>query len=106
MTPFLKASLFAIALLPAAAAAQTVNSAADIGGTFTANYYIAAGLTIPDRAAQRKQILKRLDEVCASKLRADQRRCDRAWRIIADGYAELQARRAAQAAASEGVAAP
>ena len=101
-----KASLLALALLPATTSAQTVNSAADIGSNFSANYYAAAGLFVPDRAEQRKRVLARLDEVCASKLRADQRRCDRAWRIIADGYAELQARRAAQAAAGEGVAAP
>lgn len=103
---YLKASLLAAALLPAAASAQTVNSAADIGAAFNANYYAAAGVSIPDRAEQRKALLARLDAVCASKLRADQRRCDRAWRIIADGYADLQARRAAQAAAGEGVAAP
>jgi hypothetical protein len=101
-----KASLLALALLPTAASAQTVNSAADIGSNFSANYYAAAGLFVPDRAEQRKRVLARLDEVCASKLRADQRRCDRAWRIIADAHAELQAKRAAEAAAADGVAAP
>ena len=103
---YLKAGLLVIALLPAAAAAQTVNSAADIGAAFTANHYAAVGVSIPDRAEQRKALLARLDAVCASKLRTDQRRCDRAWRIIADGYVKLQARRAAEAAAGEGVAAP
>ena len=101
--PYRKAVLVALALLPVAgpASAQTVNSAADIGANFSANYYAGAGLHIPDRAEQRKRVLARLDEVCSSQLRSDQRRCDRAWRIIADGYAEIQARRAA---AGEGVA--
>lgn len=103
---YFKASLLALALLPATTSAQTINSAADIGSNFSANYYAAAGLFVPDRAEQRKRVLARLDEVCASKLRADQRRCDRAWRIIADAHAELQAKRAAEAAAADGIATP
>ena len=98
--PYHRASLIALAFLPLTApvSAQTINSAADIGANFSANYYVAAGLHLPDRAEQRKRVLARLDEVCSSKLRADQRRCDRALRIIADAYVELQAKRAAASA--------
>lgn len=103
-----KASLIALALCSGAstASAQTINSAADIGSNFTAEHYRAVGVTAfpGTREEQRKRILQRLDAVCSSKRRDDQRRCDRAWRIIADGHAELQARRAAQAATASGVA--
>ncbi|WP_260581087.1 hypothetical protein [Sphingopyxis sp. PET50] len=101
--PHRKASLIALALLPfaAPASAQTINSAADIGANFTANYYAAAGYLVPDRTEQRKRVLARLEAVCASRLRADQRRCDRAWRIIADAHAELQARRAVEAGGAD-----
>ena len=99
-----KASLIALALCSGAtaASAQTINTAADIGSNFTSNHYAAVGVTAfpGSREEQRKHILQRLDAVCSSKMRDDQRRCDRAWRIIANGHAELQARRTAQAAAA------
>ncbi|MBN8842883.1 MAG: hypothetical protein J0H88_06500 [Sphingomonadales bacterium] len=103
-----KMSLVAFALLSAAtpASAQTVNSAADIGSNFNSNYYASAGVLVPDREAQVQTILRRLDEVCNSKRSADQRRCARAWRIIDDAHAKLQARRAAEAATAAGVANP
>ncbi len=95
----LTASLTAIALFSTAAAAQgiDVNSAADFGASAHSN---AAKIYPRTREEERKWLLQRLDAVCNSKLRSDQRRCDRAWRIIADGYAELQARRAAEATAA------
>lgn len=88
------ATLTALALLssPAAAEGIDVNSAASIG----ANAFGKAESIYPrTREEERKWLLQRLEAVCSSKLRSDQRRCDRAWRIIADGYADLQARRAA-----------
>lgn len=104
MTRF-QLGLFAAAALGAttAASASDINSAPDFGANAWAN---AVAVFPRTREEERKYLIQRLEAVCASKLRSDQRRCDRAWRIIADGYAELQARRAAQAAAGEGVAAP
>ncbi|RYD42560.1 MAG: hypothetical protein EOP63_12570 [Sphingomonadales bacterium] len=93
------ASLTALALLssPAAAEGIDINSAASIG----ANAFGKAASIYPrTREEERKWLLQRLEAVCSSKLRSDQRRCDRAWRIIADGYAELQSRRAAEATAA------
>jgi len=85
------------------ASATDVNSIAAISSNAMAEHARAfpAG-----RTYDRDQVLKQLNRVCASKLRADQRRCDRAWRIIADAHAELQAKRAAEAAAADGIAAP
>lgn len=93
------ASLTALALLssPAAAEGIDVNSAASIGSAAFGN---AESIYPRTREDERNWLLQRLEAVCSSKLRSDQRRCDRAWRIIADGYAELQARRAAEATAA------
>ncbi|OHD09457.1 MAG: hypothetical protein A3E77_07405 [Sphingopyxis sp. RIFCSPHIGHO2_12_FULL_65_19] len=93
------ASLTAAALLssPAAAEGIGINSAASIGANAYAN---AASVYPRTREDERKWLLQQLEAVCRSKLRSDQRRCDRAWRIIADGYADLQARRAAEAASA------
>lgn len=93
------ASLVAIGLLasPAAVFASDVNSAADFGASA---YSKAVSIYPHTRAEEREWLLQRLDKLCSSKLRSDQRRCDRAWRIIADGYAQLQARRAAEAASA------
>lgn len=95
----LTVTLIAVALLSSAGAAMAtdVNSAASIGANAYGN---AASIYPRTRADERKWLLQRLEEVCSSKLRSDQRRCDRAWRIIADGYAELQARRAVEASAT------
>ena len=95
----LTASLVAIGLLasPAAVFASDVNSAADFGA---AAYSSAVRITARTREEERKWLLQRLETVCSSKLRSDQRRCDSAWRIIADGYTQLQARRAAEAASA------
>ena len=95
----LTASLLAGALLasPVIASANDINSAAD----FSARAYSNAVAIYPrTREEERKWLLQRLEEICGSKLRSDQRRCDRAWRIIADGYARLQARRAVETAAT------
>ena len=91
------AGLTALTLLasPAAAEGIGINSAASIGANAYAN---AASIYPRTREDERKWLLQRLEAVCSSKLRSDQLRCDRAWRIIADGYADLQARRAAEAA--------
>jgi hypothetical protein len=93
------ASLVAIGLLssPAAVFASDVNSAADFGASAYGN---AVRIYPRTREEERKWLLQRLEAVCSSKLRSDQRRCDSAWRIIADGYAQLQARRAAEAASA------
>ncbi|MDR6833761.1 MULTISPECIES: hypothetical protein [unclassified Sphingopyxis] len=92
-------SLIAVALLSGTtpAMATDVNSAASIGANAFGN---AASVYPRTRADERKWVLQRLEAICSSDLRSDQRRCDRAWRIIADGYAELQARRAADASAA------
>lgn len=97
--PRLTASLIALTLLASAttASASDVNSAADFGANAYAN---AASIYPRTREEERKWLLQRLETVCSSSLRSDQRRCDRAWRIIADGYAQLQARRAAEATAT------
>jgi len=100
-----KAILAAAALMAGSTAtsATDVNSMASIGANAMAEHVRAfpAG-----RSYDRDQVLKQLNRVCASKLRADQRRCDRAWRIIADAHAQLQAKRATEAAAADGIAAP
>lgn len=92
-------SLTALALLssPAAAEGIGINSAASIGANAYGN---AASIYPRTREEERKWLLQRLEAVCSSPLGSDQRRCDRAWRIIADGYAKLQARRAAEATAA------
>ncbi len=97
--PRLTVSLIALTFVASATAASAsdVNSAA----TFGAHAFSKAVSIYPrTREEERKWLIQRLEAVCSSKLRSDQRRCDRAWRIIADGYAELQARRAAEATAA------
>lgn len=97
--PRLIASLVAIGLLssPAALSASDVNSAADFGASA---YSKAVSIYPRTREEERKWLVQRLEAVCSSKLRSDQRRRDRAWRIIADSYVQLQARRAAEAASA------
>ena len=94
--PRLTVSLIALTLAASATAASAsdVNSAAAFGAGAYAN---AVSIYPRTREEERKWLIQRLEAVCSSQLRSDQRRCDRAWRIIADGYAELQARRAAEA---------
>ena len=95
----LTTSLIALGLFSTAAAAQgiDVNSAATIGSNAYSKFVSIYPRTRED---ERKWLIQRLEAVCSSKLRSDQRRCDRAWRVIADGYAKLQARRAAEATAA------
>lgn len=93
----LHVSLAALGLLSSAtiASATDINSAAVMGS----NAFSSAVAIYPQtREDERKWLLQRLEEVCSSKLRSDQQRCDRAWRIIADGYVQLQARRSAEMA--------
>lgn len=78
---------------PVPASAGDMPSAATMGANAFAlwsNY--PAG---PDR---NQRILDRLDRICASKRKSDQRDCEHAWRVINQAYAELQAKRAAAAA--------
>ncbi|MGQ3100498.1 MAG: hypothetical protein ACT6Q5_08550 [Sphingopyxis solisilvae] len=49
---------------------------------------------------ERRAVLQRLEQVCASSKNVDQRRCDTAWRIIGKAHARLQAKRAAEAEAA------
>ncbi|KGB52558.1 hypothetical protein FG91_03302 [Sphingopyxis sp. LC81] len=92
----LTTSLIALTLATSATAASAsdVNSAAAFGANAFSKFVNIYPRTRED---ERKWLIQRLEAVCSSKLRSDQRRCDRAWRIIADGYAKLQARRAAEA---------
>lgn len=98
MMRYLVMPLAAVALVagPAAASAADMPSAAVMGTnafSLWSNYPVG-----PDRNAR---VLQRLDEICASKRRSDQRDCEQAWRVINKAYAELQAKRAAAAAAAE-----
>ncbi|MGH6652470.1 MAG: hypothetical protein ACREB7_15205 [Sphingopyxis sp.] len=94
-----KAILTALLLAAGATAASAtdVNSAAVIGANAMAEHVRAfpAG-----RDYDRAQVLKQLNRVCASDTAFDRKRCARAWRIINDAHAELQAKRAAEAAAA------
>lgn len=97
MMRYLAMTLAAAGLVtgPVAASAADMPSAAVMGAnafSLWSNYQ--AG---PDRNAR---ILQRLDQICASKRRSDQRDCEHAWRVINKAYAELQAKRAAEAAAA------
>lgn len=47
---------------------------------------------------RRKNVLNRLNAACASSDKSEQRQCAKAWKIINAAYADLQARRALQAA--------
>lgn len=95
----LTASLIAIALFSTAAAAQgiDINSAASIGANASHEYVRAfpAG-----RDNSPKAVLTRLNQLCASERSSDQQRCEKAWRVINRAHADLQARRAAEAAAA------
>jgi len=91
----LAAAILATGATPASAI--DVNSAAAIGSNAMAEHVRAfpAGRNYdPD------QVLKQLNRVCASDTAFDRKRCARAWRIINDAYAKLQAKRAAEAAAA------
>jgi len=80
---------------PVSASAADMPSAAVMGSnafSLWSNYPVG-----PDRNAR---ILQRLNEICASKRPSDQRDCEQAWSVINKAYAELQARRAAEAAAA------
>jgi hypothetical protein len=94
-----KPSLIALGALSSATAvsASDVNSAASIGANAFGQYVTAfpAG-TRYDPA----QVLKQLNRVCASDTAFDRQRCAKAWRIINDAHTELQAKRAAKAAAT------
>ncbi|MEY4055815.1 MAG: hypothetical protein RL519_1150 [Pseudomonadota bacterium] len=43
-----------------------------------------------------KELVARLDRLCASKRQRDQRRCEESWHVINAAHAELQAKKAAQ----------
>lgn len=98
----LTASLIALGLFSTAAAAQgiDINSAAAIGANAMSEQVRAfpAG-----RDNNPKAGLARLNRLCASDLPSDKQRCEQAWRAINQAHAELQARRAAKAAADQGV---
>jgi len=98
----LTASLTAIALFSTAAAAQgiDINSAASIGAN-SSGEYARAFPAFRDNSP--KAVLARLNQLCASDRPSDKQRCEKAWRVINRAHAELQARRAAEAAASHGV---
>ena len=98
----LTASLTALALFSTAAAAQgiDINSAASIGANAMGEYSRAFPLA---RGYSPKAVLARLNQLCASDRASDKQRCEKAWRVINRAHAELQARRAAEAAASHGV---
>ena len=93
------ASLVAIGLLSSATmvSATDVNSAADIGSYAYSN---AVAVYPRSRDNSPKAVLERLDRLCASKRRSDSEQCERAWRVINAAYAELRAKRAAEAATS------
>ena len=95
----LTASLTAIALFSAVAAAQgpDLNTAATIGANSSGEYARAFPLS---RDNSSKAVLARLNQLCASDRSFDQQRCEKAWRVINRAYADLQARRAAEAAGS------
>lgn len=99
-------SLAALALLSGASAvsASDINSAASIGSNAFSESVATYPISPVSAENRRKMVLQKLDRVCSSNRRGDQRRCDRAWRIINDAHAELQARRAAEA--SGGIANP
>lgn len=95
----LTASLIALGLFSTAAAAQgiDINSAAVIG----ANAMHEQVRAFPEgRDNSPKGVLARLNRLCASDQPLDKQRCEKAWRAIN----QLQARRAAEAAADQGVA--
>ena len=98
----LTAILTAIALFSTAAAAQgiDINSAASIGAN-SSGEYARAFPAFRDNSP--KAVLARLNQLCASDRPSDKQRCEKAWRVINRAHAELQARRAAEAAASHGV---
>ena len=95
----LTASLAALALFSTAAAAQgiDINSAATIGAN-SSGQYVRAFPSLRDNSP--KAVLARLDRLCASERSSDQQRCEKAWRVINRAHADLQARRAAEAAAA------
>ena len=96
------ASLTAIALFSTAAAAQGIglNSAASIGANSSGEYARAFPV---GRDNSPKAVIARLNQLCASDRSSDKQRCEKAWRAINQAHAEMQARRAADAAASHGV---
>ena len=95
----LSASLIALTLFSAGAAAQgiDINSAATIGAN-SSGQYVRAFPSLRDNSP--KAVLARLDRLCASERSSDQQRCEKAWRVINRAHADLQARRAAEAAAA------
>ncbi|QCB56301.1 hypothetical protein E5675_18935 [Sphingopyxis sp. PAMC25046] len=95
----LTASLTALALFSTAAAAQgiDINSAAAIGSN-SFGEYVRAFPAGADNSP--KAVLARLNQLCASDRPSDQQRCEKAWRMINRAHADLQARRAAEAAAA------
>ena len=80
-----------------AASATDINSAATIGSNAMAAHVSAFPAS---RNYDPDQVLKQLNRVCASDTAYDRKRCARAWRIIDDAHAKLQAKRAAEAAAA------
>ena len=76
--PRLTVSLIALTLAASATAASAsdVNSAAAFGASAYAN---AVSIYPRTREEERKWLIQRLEAVCSSQLRSDQRRCDRAF---------------------------
>ena len=95
----LTASLTALALFSTAAAAQgiDINSAATIGAN-SFSEYVRAFPAGTDNSP--KAVLARPNQVCTSGRPSDQQRCEKAWRMINRAQPDLQARRAAEAAAA------
>lgn len=100
---YLTVSLAAIGLLagPGLASASDMPSAAIMG---TNAFALTAKIYPQSRDNSPKAVIERLNRLCASSRRADQRDCEQAWRVINQAYAELQAKRAAEAAAAAGIA--
>ena len=87
---------FAIALTTSAGvSAQNQPSAGLPGGMdgITTNEAFHSYSIFPATASP-KEVLAQLNRVCESKRRFDRQRCADAWRIIHEGQAKLEAKRA------------
>lgn len=96
----MKKALFLSAILLMAAAPAI---AQDNSMIFNETSRIYAGIADKEHWGEteeirRKNVLARLNATCASTDKSEQRKCAKAWRIIQTAYADLQARRALQAA--------
>jgi hypothetical protein len=87
---------FLIALALAAPAAANASGAVD-AMPMTADDAVAYNYWPTADRPTAKELVARLDRLCASKRQRDQRRCEESWRVINAAYADLQAKKAAQA---------